>query len=77
MVESMENGIKLNDLDITTTLETSDNYGKYTAKGDLGMGFNAYQALIRLGNTTLLVGKKYTLESDIEMADAIVSMLGF
>lgn len=34
MVDAMEKGFEFNDIDIPTTLETSDDYSKYTAKGD-------------------------------------------
>jgi len=77
MVDASENSIANADLDVTTTLENSDNNSKWTGKGDSGTGFNAYQVLIRLGNTTLAVTTKYKLESDIETADAIVSKLGY
>lgn len=77
MVDNMEMAIKTSGLDVAFTEENSDNYSKWTGKGDSGMGFNVCQSVIRLENTILQVVKKYNLESDIEPIDAIVSKLGY
>ena len=55
-VDNQEMGIGQFCPDVTPTLENSDNYSKWTVKGDLwGEGINYYQCFIRLDNTILMV----------------------
>lgn len=69
--------IKEADLDVKTTTKSSGNYEKFTEKGEIYNGFEAYTVIIRIENTVLVAFIDGDSKSDVKEVDAIVSKLGY
>jgi hypothetical protein len=69
--------IKEADLDVKTTTKSSGNYEKFTEKGEIYDGLEAYTVIIRIENTVLIAFVDGNSQSDVKAVDAIVSKLGY